>query len=89
MAEFGVCSLEDDDFGGLFITQESHGNSERQNVSISEVFDEEQDMEVEGGECGVLVEGTNSGIGNVQPIYSDISDPEDDFVNLPYGRVNE
>ena len=75
---YDVCSLEDDDYGNMFITQEPS----KSNIGVqeSDISDGVETMEV-GNECG------DGLIAN--PMYSDISDPEDDFVIPLYGRVNE
>ena len=80
MEEFGVYSLEEEDYNGLFITQESSNDANLSGEVINKEDSEMIDTEVPGEVSG---EG-----GVVQPIYSDISDPEDDFVNPVYGRTN-
>ena len=76
-------SLEDEDYGGLFLTQKDNENA---GLGVSEmVMEQESEDEVffhdkKDAELSVAEGGT------VRPLYSDISDAEDDFVNPVYGR---
>ena len=66
-------SLEDDDYSGLFITQ-SDRNDEEMEQGNGEV-----DLASQNYSEG-CVEGVEGGMATA--VYSDISDPEDDFLNL-------
>ena len=78
-----VFSLEDDEAINLFLTQEAN------NVNAS---DNENSMELGVCDSGLLQESKEDGSvdkgaeGYVKAIYSDILDPEDDFVDPVYGR---
>ena len=70
--------LEDGDYCGFFITQQLS-----QNLAIigdNKCSENEEMMEVVMHVDEHRVD---------KPMYSDISDPENNFVNPPYGRVNE
>ena len=79
----GLCSLEDDDYSGLFITQEPSQKSTYGDL----IYDENDEG---GGSAEAMDQGVNdSECSLVEALYSDISDAEDDFMNPIYGRVNE
>ena len=77
-------SLEDEEGHELFLTQQSKDNSSSNN---GEIGDEIEPMEFFVAEnqtsnlFGEVGEESNKGV-----VYSDISDPEDDFENPVYGR---
>ena len=74
-------SLEDDDASELFITQTPR-NFEQNNDKSEDEFDFGEYLEVTGDHV-VKEDKVNDSV----PVYSDISDPEDDFVNPIYGRT--
>ena len=86
-----VFSLEEDEFNGLFITQESRNSSQDVCGEADMVSgDDLMDISEEQSECvlqNAQVEADITNSYNQQ--YLDISDPEDDFVNPVYGRVNK
>ena len=84
--EFGLFSLEEDEFNDLFIMQNSDGNQcnkENNETDKNEGVLGVEDMDVEMQDMHFA-----ESEGGVKPIYSDIADPEDDFVNPVYGRTN-
>ena len=78
-----VFSLEEDDCCSLFIMQES-----KQNVNNVENVDKDSEscipMDIYNENVGNVDHGCSSRIAVKdanEPVYSDISDPEDDFEN--------
>ena len=90
MADFGLHSLEEEDCNEFFITQEPSGNGEGINNGQKVEVGGENSMDV-GYEVGKNSDKFGfSGDGQAfEAVFSDISDPDDYFVNPPYGRVNE
>ena len=85
--DFGVFSLEEDEFNDLFITQNSGGMkySEEYNESDeNEGLFSDVNMEVEAQGLKFSQENAND-----KCMYSDISDPEDDFIDPIYGRTKK
>ena len=87
---FGMYSLEDDDCNELFITQTPSVN---QNLVDSEPMEGAESEVMEGVilDIGEDFEAHAFGtkeIADALPHYSDISDPEDDFINPVYGKTN-
>ena len=85
-----VFSLEEEDGGGLFLTQESRNE-------VSQVNDGEGvgDSRIEGSLYGINAENftlltgpSKDNEASTNTEYSDISDPEDDFMNPVYGRAD-
>ena len=78
--------MEDDDYSGLFTTQESRSDCQK-DVDTKESLMEVGDDEVFSNNLSVNEEVNVPETDTKQGIYSDISDPEDDFVNPIYGRT--
>ena len=80
-----VFSLEDDDCNDLFITQtprEDVGNGKESCGNDGNIVTLPM-----GNVTNLHASKVNSDDSGLQ-MYSDISDPEDDFVNPIYGRTN-
>ena len=82
-AKFGVCSLEDDECNELFITQ-----TPKDNGGDMIVDDDGDEMDFLGLDLGGIIMDVTQKVESVSVAelhYSDILDPEDDFMNPIYG----
>ena len=81
-------SLEEEDYSGMFLTQsgrveEAGGSQNEMRSKTSEdllVFEDAEKDVTSSSNSSLEREGVESGQ------YSDISDPDDDFMNPVYGR---